>query len=71
MRQGWEVILNRKEAIQRAVELAGDKDRIIITGRGHETRYVGDQIESFSDEDIVMRSLQDMGQGIQMMTPEL
>lgn len=68
----WEVILNRKEAIQRAVELAGDKDRIIITGRGHETRYVaGSQIESFSDEDIVMRSLQDMGQGIQMMTPEL
>lgn len=68
----WEVVLDRKEAIQRAVEMAGDEDRIIITGRGHETRYVaGSRIESFSDEDIVMSSLQgighDIGQDIQMM----
>lgn len=68
----WEVILNRKEAIQRAVELAGDHDRIIITGRGHETRYIaGSQIETFSDEDMVMNSLQCMKEGIQIMTPEL
>ncbi|KOR89816.1 UDP-N-acetylmuramoyl-L-alanyl-D-glutamate--2,6-diaminopimelate ligase [Paenibacillus solani] len=68
----WEVILNRKEAIQRAVELAGDHDRIIITGRGHETRYIaGSQMETFSDEDIVMNSLQCMKQSIQIMTPEL
>ncbi|MGG3279475.1 UDP-N-acetylmuramoyl-L-alanyl-D-glutamate--2,6-diaminopimelate ligase [Paenibacillus solani] len=68
----WEVILNRKEAIQRAVELAGDHDRIIITGRGHETCYIaGSQIETYSDVDIVLNSLECMKQGIQIMTPEL
>lgn len=67
----WEIVLNRKEAIQRAVEMAGDQDRIIITGRGHETRYVaGSQVDSFSDEEIVLSSLQVMEQGIQLMAPE-
>ncbi|ANA82919.1 MULTISPECIES: UDP-N-acetylmuramoyl-L-alanyl-D-glutamate--2,6-diaminopimelate ligase [Paenibacillus] len=67
----WEVVPNRKEAIQRAVEMAGDQDRIIITGRGHETRYVaGSQVDSFSDEEVVLSSLQVMEHGIQMMSPE-
>lgn len=38
--QNWQVIPDRKEAIRRAVELAGDHDRVIIIGRGHETSLV-------------------------------
>ncbi|WP_256719601.1 hypothetical protein [Paenibacillus glucanolyticus] len=51
--------------------MAGDQDRIIITGRGHETRYVAEsQVDSFSDEEVVLSSLQVMEHGIQMMSPE-
>ncbi|GAB6931286.1 UDP-N-acetylmuramoyl-L-alanyl-D-glutamate--2,6-diaminopimelate ligase [Paenibacillus sp. JCM 10914] len=66
----WEVVPNRKEAIQRAVEMAGHDDRIMITGRGHETRYVtGKQIDIFSDEEIVHRSLK-MSEEVGMITLE-
>lgn len=69
----WEVVLNRKEAIQRAVEMAGDEDRIIITGRGHERRYVaGGTTELFSDEEIVLHSIAESEGGIQTaIVPDL
>ncbi|HAG00625.1 UDP-N-acetylmuramoyl-L-alanyl-D-glutamate--2,6-diaminopimelate ligase [Paenibacillus lactis] len=69
----WEVVLNRKEAIQRAVEMAGDEDRIIITGRGHERRYAaGGTTELFSDEEIVLHSIAESEGGIQTaIVPDL
>lgn len=32
----YEVILDRKEAVARAIELAEEKDMVVIAGKGHE-----------------------------------
>ncbi len=45
-----EVILDRKEAICRAVQIAEDHDIVLIAGKGHETTQVnGSRVEPFSD----------------------
>ena len=53
--------------------MAGDEDRIIITGRGHERRYVaGGTTELFSDEEIVLHSIAESEGGIQTaIVPDL
>jgi UDP-N-acetylmuramoyl-L-alanyl-D-glutamate--2,6-diaminopimelate ligase len=54
----YEIIMNRKQAIRRAIELAHENDCVIITGRGHEKKLVmGDSIDFFTDEDVVMDSI--------------
>lgn len=56
--RNWRVVPDRREAIQSAVELAGDQDRVIITGRGHETSLVkGSEVDVFTDEKAVIHSL--------------
>lgn len=37
LRGGHEVIEDRREAIRRAIDLAGERDIVIIAGKGHET----------------------------------
>ena len=45
-----EVILDRKEAIHRAVQIAQDHDIVLIAGKGHETtQIIGSRVEPFSD----------------------
>lgn len=69
--QNWQVIPDRKEAIRRAVELAGDHDRVIITGRGHETSLVkGNEVDVFTDEEAVIHSLQSFHSGAEMSSSE-
>ncbi|MEQ1859353.1 MAG: UDP-N-acetylmuramoyl-L-alanyl-D-glutamate--2,6-diaminopimelate ligase [Chthoniobacteraceae bacterium] len=36
-RKRYEVIIDRREAIRRAIDLAGDRDIVLIAGKGHET----------------------------------
>lgn len=45
-----EVILDRKEAILRAVNIAQDHDIVLVAGKGHETtQIIGSRVEPFSD----------------------
>ena len=49
----WEFVIDRREAIHKAIQMAGREDRVVITGRGHETGFVmADQVDLFSDADI-------------------
>lgn len=49
-RSGYEVVLDRKAAIARAVEMAGPRDIVLIAGKGHEvTQDTGGRLEPFSD----------------------
>lgn len=51
---GWERITDRREAIARALELAGPDDLILLAGKGHE-RYqvVGRERRPFDEREIV------------------
>lgn len=51
-----EVVLDRRLAIARALELAGPRDVVVVAGKGHETgQEVGGEVLSFSDHDEVRR----------------
>jgi UDP-N-acetylmuramoyl-L-alanyl-D-glutamate--2,6-diaminopimelate ligase len=45
-RKRYEVIVDRKSAIQRAIEIAGDRDIVLLAGKGHEA------YQEFADETI-------------------
>jgi UDP-N-acetylmuramoyl-L-alanyl-D-glutamate--2,6-diaminopimelate ligase len=43
---------DRRQAIARAIDDAGDDDVIVIAGKGHETyQVIGDQIVHFDDRE--------------------
>ncbi|MCX4244304.1 Mur ligase family protein [Paraliomyxa miuraensis] len=51
-----EVCLDRREAIERALERAGSGDVVVVAGKGHESgQEVEGQILPFSDHDVVRR----------------
>ena len=53
-----EVIHDRKQAIQQVIAQAGEKDLVLIAGKGHEDyQIVGDMKLPFSDTKIVQDSL--------------
>lgn len=53
----YEVIVDRRTAIARALELAGEGDAILLAGKGHEEyQIVGDERRPF-DEAVVVREL--------------
>jgi len=62
IKPGGEVIVDRKAAIHRAVELAGPDDLILILGKGHET---GQEIKGvkipFSDKEILQSAIEALG----------
>ena len=49
-----EVVLDRREAIARALEIADSKALVLIAGKGHETtQTMGDMVLPFSDHEVV------------------
>jgi UDP-N-acetylmuramoyl-L-alanyl-D-glutamate--2,6-diaminopimelate ligase len=52
MRGQYRRITDRREAIARTIEEAGDEDVIVIAGKGHESyQVIGDQIVHFDDRE--------------------
>jgi UDP-N-acetylmuramoyl-L-alanyl-D-glutamate--2,6-diaminopimelate ligase len=52
-RNNYEIILDRKEAIQRGIELAEKGDTILIAGKGHEDyQVIGDEKLPFDDREV-------------------
>ncbi len=58
MQKNYEVIHDRKEAIQKAITLGHDGDAVLIAGKGHEDyQIVGTTKRHFSDQEIVRETL--------------
>ena len=58
--QGGEPIveLDRRRGIERALQLAGPEDLVLVAGKGHEaTQSVGDRTTRFSDREVVLELL--------------
>ena len=50
----WEVIVDRRDAIARAIEVAGRDDVVVIAGKGHENyQVIGDRVVHFDDREEV------------------
>jgi UDP-N-acetylmuramoyl-L-alanyl-D-glutamate--2,6-diaminopimelate ligase len=48
------VILDRREAIGRALEMADEGALVVVAGKGHETtQTIGDRLIPFSDREVV------------------
>lgn len=57
--QAYDIILDREEAITKAVEAATENDIVLIAGKGHErTQTIGDKVLPFSDVECVERLLE-------------
>ena len=58
-----EIELDRRRAIERAVELARPGDVVLVAGRGHETEQMlaGGRTERFDDRDVVRDVLRSSG----------
>jgi len=56
-----EVILDRRAAIQRAIEMAGPRDIVLIAGKGHETtQEIAGKSEPFDDVAIARSALENL-----------
>ena len=56
-----EVVLDRRAAIQRAIEMAGPRDIVLIAGKGHETtQEIGGKTEPFDDVAIARSALENL-----------
>lgn len=56
----YEVVLDRKQAIIRAIELAGDRDIVLLAGKGHETyQEFADHTIPFDDAAIAASAVSD------------
>jgi UDP-N-acetylmuramoyl-L-alanyl-D-glutamate--2,6-diaminopimelate ligase len=52
-----EVVVDRRAAIARALEIAGPEDTILLAGKGHENyQIVGDEVRSL-DEAVIVAEL--------------
>jgi UDP-N-acetylmuramoyl-L-alanyl-D-glutamate--2,6-diaminopimelate ligase len=57
----YEVCIDRKEAIYRAIKMAKPGDMIVITGKGHEkTQIVGTKVLPFDDREIARHAIRDL-----------
>ena len=51
-------VLDRRAAIERAIELAGPGDVVIVAGKGHEKyQVIGDRVLAFDDVDVAREAL--------------
>ena len=48
--EGYQVVLSRREAIARAIGLAGRGDAVLISGKGHETYQISREGTVFFDD---------------------
>ncbi|NLK08842.1 MAG: UDP-N-acetylmuramoyl-L-alanyl-D-glutamate--2,6-diaminopimelate ligase [Firmicutes bacterium] len=56
----FEVIVDRKEAINRAIKLAASGDIVVIAGKGHETEQIfKDQVIHFDDREVAADALRE------------
>ena len=54
----YEMIVDRKEAIKRAIEIAEKGDSVIIAGKGHENyQILGDKTIHFDDAEVAKEIL--------------
>jgi UDP-N-acetylmuramoyl-L-alanyl-D-glutamate--2,6-diaminopimelate ligase len=59
-----EVVVDRRAAIARALEIAGPEDTILLAGKGHEDyQIVGDEVRSLDEAVIVAELLAAGGEG--------
>ena len=59
-RRAHEKIVDREQAIRRAVELAGPGDIVLIAGKGHEkTQEFSDRKVAFDDVAVAARAISD------------
>jgi UDP-N-acetylmuramoyl-L-alanyl-D-glutamate--2,6-diaminopimelate ligase len=59
-RKNYEVIVDRKAAIQRAIEVARDRDIVLVAGKGHETyQEFADGTIPFDDAAIAASAIAD------------
>lgn len=60
----YEAVVDREEAIRRAVALSGPSDTILLAGKGHETaQIIGDQRVPFHETRIVMAAVEERLEG--------
>jgi UDP-N-acetylmuramoyl-L-alanyl-D-glutamate--2,6-diaminopimelate ligase len=55
-------ILDRREAIAQAIEIARPKDLVLLAGKGHETYQIwGDEVRPFDEREVVAEILREKG----------
>jgi UDP-N-acetylmuramoyl-L-alanyl-D-glutamate--2,6-diaminopimelate ligase len=58
--KNFEIVVDRREAINRAIRLAGPRDIVLIAGKGHEKyQEFHDHIVPFDDVEVALRALED------------
>ena len=58
---GFNVVVDRKEAIYKAIREAREGDVIVIAGKGHETyQIIGDQVIEFDDRIVARQALKEL-----------
>jgi UDP-N-acetylmuramoyl-L-alanyl-D-glutamate--2,6-diaminopimelate ligase len=63
-RASLEVIEDRRQAIERAIEIAGPGDLVLIAGKGHETyQIIGETTIHFDDREEAARAIRALGRG--------
>ncbi len=63
-KDSYKVVVDRKEAITNALEMAGDNDAVLIAGKGHEKyQYINHQKIAFDDVDVATQTLARLANG--------
>jgi len=61
-KNNYSIILKRHDAIRETLASAGDRDTVVIAGKGHEDHQViGDRVVEFDDKKVAGEILRDMG----------
>ena len=54
----YEIILDRRKAVERAVEMAEEKDIVVIAGKGHESyQEIGSMRYHMDDRELVLEAI--------------